>query len=1203
MRYTSPWSPRLIIWLLLCVCLLVPLPQAARAQDPPNATPEPTSEQTDLHDFVPVDPNAPTPAPLAPAADSPALETSAAPYAPAQNLQGDIKVDVAATDKLRAGDVVLYTYSYTNTRSSAADIVLNLSWGDFNSLTGQANQSCTVAPDPNPGCDPFAAIGPAVTKVATTTPNICATTKATDPLCYTLSLAAGQAGKFSVRIITRRTLFPVSDQSIYRPSGSVRLFVGGTRISEDTATALIVGPALVLTKTPVEATKKLFPVKSISPRPADSEIGEFSLVVGNATGKNDKPGGNIRADATDATAIVIVDSFPAGGDFIDATGSPVVDAAKKTVTWTIPGPLKPGATLPEVRVKYAKLDVNLECGKLNNNVLNVSSAEFPLGTTGSPPARLSVAGKAATYDVVTPLMLASVKASPPSAIFGDSAEITIVVQSYWTQPISGMRLDYSVQSNAAYVANSAKPATTTVTAGANPVLSWTFDLPAATNRTTAQTKEFKLTVQGGYSTVVTLGLAQLIAPSSVPSACVKTTNGVVGLTPRLTVTKTILDALPNLGNVYYTTQQTPVRYQIEVTNKGNAAASNVTVIDALPNDVQANFSYKEGSATLDGSPITPLVTNGKGGTLVWNNLTVPARTDVPGKATLVFTLIVDGADYVKYCNNARATTNESESIMLPPAVCVKFQPNITITKTVNGSAKTITAQAGDIVTFLLTMKNNESTPFEFGLYDKMGLFTFKAMKSGYDMNPVFDGVNVKWALVTLAPGEQKSVEFTAQVPTKCSTGEYTNEAQFYNTTVGNIQPIPPITVGVRVGCGIEYGASTSTAQASLDDKLVYTLNVNNKNIVEVKSVVVTNTLPLGFAFVGMEASSTVTTAPQTKTLPDGRIQQRWTISSIGASKSQQIKINVRSSSVIGKWYNVMVVEGGSCTGNCQTDPVEGASSGAPVNVAPLITAEPRLTPTTCAKPNDTPIYQLSIVNTNTHAYANTTITVSLPLGLSFVTPITNTATPSVSTLSNGSTQVVWQKLSVPAKGTAFGQLVLAMRLKVGNVLGNLSALVQTASSDGGIPRKEGVVDPTISICLPGPALAKIANKTGVQANEEIIYDITLASPKTVTVTATIEDQLPAGMTYVGMVDSAASAPQVSGTKLTWSNVQIPPATGTLIGEVHLKFKVKMPNDKSSKTYKNTATVVQSSEALDISRASSTVTTVRFLYLPIARKVK
>ena len=1171
---------------------LVPTPPSLLVEDS-TPTPEIVEEATATPDeLAPSPEEQPTPVPSL---------SDIVPSGPILNaVQGEVTIDVIVSpERLKAGGEIKYTYKFKNNAPQARNnIIVEAIWTHFSDKTWQFCGTDL--------CAPFAiSSGIAVTMLAQCPANIPDDVQDASRKCYQISsLATGVAGEFSVKTVTKSDIFPQTGKEPVRPAGSARLYLeaGVQHISDDTVSALIEGPVFVLTKAPA-STANIYPLESA----------EFIITLGNATGAGDQINGQRREDAIPALNPVFVDSWPVGSELVagSVTGGGVVDTTARTITWR-PGRLDPGQTR-EFRARFKKLDVNQDCERLANSTYNVTSDEMPIrsGTT-----HYTVNGLLSFVKVVTPLVVKSIAANPGSAIYGDESTLTITVQNFFNQAVNGAQLKYAVQSNGFYIAGSASNTApnTLVSAPTDSQTGGTviWNLNMAAGSMTAPTEaSFTLRVRGAFTSQVAAGTGQalIVAPTNVPSACIRAKDGRVNFTPRLLVSK-----LSENGKTYeYVERYSNFTYVVTIQNKASTIADNVTITDKLPvnGSFPANFSYIDGSATLDGVARAPdSIVNGNGGTLIWNNIDVP-----PGATlTLRYTLRVDGYEFVEYPNNIEAVIGSESIAYTNRRVIVKINPPIHVSKTVDKAETNI---AGDTVKFTLHLENRSPQSYEIGLYDRLGLFTYVSQESGYAQPTLVNGNNLEWPLRTLAPNGTLDAVIIAKLPNICETRTYVNEILFLfksNGTVGIVQPIPPVKASVKLTCGtnkIEYTKSADRATVSLKDQVVYTLNIKNANTVDpISTITVVDVLPQGFSYVGIAAGSNVTTTPQQQTRSDGRIQLTWQIASLPANQTSKIMFTALASDIAGPFDNWLRATApklleAKCTGRCTTVDDNGEVfnySYAQVLVQPLITMEPTISDQACASPGDKRTYRLSIVNTNIHGYQDTKVTVNLPMGLSYLRSVNGTAAPTLTRASNGDTVLVWQNMTIPAKpkDKTSALVVLEVELEAGQTWRNIPTKVEVTSPSGLIPLKDGVFNPIVLMCAPSPAVSKVADRSSVFLNDSYVYEIAVVNPDTkAELSISLSDVLPANISFVESI--SGPKPVVQGNTLTWADLKVARAIdATNLGELVLRFRVKANSGNVGDTIVNTVTVTSSTPAtVNTERTTSRVKLVKriLIYLP------
>lgn len=1139
-------------------------------------------------------------------------------------VQGDIKLDVIVSpERIQAGQELSYTYVYTNSRSTAASFIVRARWTNFKRVgDGGVYQFCKT-----PTCEATAVTGPAVARDTTATSD-------TEIVYNVASLNPGQSGRFTVLLGTRPEQFPTTGTAPKRPAGSAQIANNKTSavISEDTANALFVGPVFVLTKTVSSSVQRVY---------VGDEV-EFTITIGNATSTGDIIDGRTRTDAVAATNIQFVDKFPDASEFVRADGpvAPTVDTTNKELRWTFPGPLNPGAAPITIKVVFKKLDLNAECGRLNNKTFRVTSNEMPLqtGTT-----RFAVSGRSAGIDVRTPLQIQSISVEPNNPIYGTEALLTIKVASYWRAPINNLEVRYYIQSNGFYSPVAADPPPVEKPTGATPggTVKWLINMPAAANINTPAVATIRLTVRGDYNKNIAggTGRAQIITTpaQNVPSACIATVDGRANFQPRLYFSKLPdPDATPNEQGRYVVRPGDPFTFIISVENRGVADATDVVIQDLMPGEAGANFNYVLGSATLNGTPIpdTSLeVVDGRNGTVTLRDVTIPAGDTVDFQLQLN----VVGDEFIDYCNRALISSGNEEVRAVTNRVCVRLNPPFTLAKTANRLVVDGNNTADNReVEFTLSFTNQDNASYQIGLYDAAGKFELVRVVEGDAPVPatIITPNDYEWPTKTVAGGETYRVRVVMKLsPAQCSTAKYTNELLFrIKPTSGNsylVRTVPATKVEVQFNCGrnlISFNKSVDIQTVSTRDRHVYTLNVRNENQTDaITNVEISDVLPSGFTYVGMDSGSLVKSAPTATTRTDGRIRLTWKVPSLAAKATSTVRFIARSGDIVGTFENWLTASADNLLGvlNCVPDSntpnpscggyirildenVERIYATRSVKVEPLATLEPSIdNKDQCAQPNEGRSYQVALVNTNRHAYASTTVTTTLPLGLHFDGVAGNVPAPRILSQNDKGTVLVWQNLSVPAKpgNATSSQLVLDIKLRIGQVWGPLQPRVEANSPDGSLPKKDGVLDPTVSLCSSGPAIGLDASKRRVLPDEEFFYVLSLVNPESTAITVSVNNTLPTKLRFVANVQGDAPS-STTGGALVWNNIQVPAANNGAPGVKLIIFKVKVTGAKVGDVILNEARVGTSSTSVDGTNGDVEVVVVDAgtrVYLPFIRR--
>ncbi|MCY2963822.1 MAG: hypothetical protein NT069_09285, partial [Planctomycetota bacterium] len=174
-------------------------------------------------------------------------------------------------------------------------------------------------------------------------------------------------------------------------------------VSEETVVQLdVIGPALSITRT---GPKKLNPNKK----------GRFTNTVSNPT-------------ATALTNVTVVETIPAGMEFLDATDNGQFDPTRRTVTWFV-GSLEPKES--------RSVSISLNTTGRGSQV-SVVRASDPSGASGEAVGTASVVG--------TPALSVEVPDLPGSLDAGQEAPVSVRIYNRGTDAASNTRITLSVPS-------------------------------------------------------------------------------------------------------------------------------------------------------------------------------------------------------------------------------------------------------------------------------------------------------------------------------------------------------------------------------------------------------------------------------------------------------------------------------------------------------------------------------------------------------------------------------------------------------------------------------------------------------------------------------------------------------------------------------------------------------------------------------------
>ncbi|WP_240545798.1 DUF7507 domain-containing protein [Paenibacillus artemisiicola] len=437
---------------------------------------------------------------------------------------------------------------------------------------------------------------------------------------------------------------------------------------------------------------------------------------------------------------------------------------------------------------------------------------------------------------------------------------------------------------------------------------------------------------------------------------------------------------PNVGvtksaNVAGTVIGDQIIYTVTVSNAGTANAANVVVSDVLP----AGSTFVAGSVTVAGIPRPQAdITAGVAiGTLALNssvtltyraNVTsLPASGQISNQAKAAFTFqSVAGGDTI-------SGVIPSNTVNTPV-----YAPVLSMTKT----GSTANASVGSTVTYTVVVANSGTIAANTTFTDNIPAgSTFVA--NSFTVNGVVQsganpatGVNIG----SVPAGGSRTVTFQVLVNSLPSPPQLTDQATAAYTysppdgrTLSGSAASNTLTIPVTLP-NVNSAKSSNRANTTIGDTVTFTTVVSNTGVAAVTSVVFTDPIPTGSAFVS--GSVVVDGVSKPSASPPAGIA----LGTIAAGSSSTVVFQVLVTSIPNP---AQISNRSTTTYNSGT--FSGVSLSNTVNVpaaAPAIAAQ-KSASLTQATVGDTITYSFAIQNTGNYA-ALLTLTDPLPAGTAYV---------------------------------------------------------------------------------------------------------------------------------------------------------------------------------------------------------------------------
>jgi uncharacterized repeat protein (TIGR01451 family) len=479
--------------------------------------------------------------------------------------------------------------------------------------------------------------------------------------------------------------------------------------------------------------------------------------------------------------------------------------------------------------------------------------------------------------------------------------------------------------------------------------------------------------------------AEIAADNSAPASA--SADVQVAQQPELVISKTAADVVESGGQITYT-----IGYE----NRGNAAATDVTVVDTFaPN-------------------ATPLViVNGSpgAGTITWNLGTLGAGAT----GTLTYSALVDSGlpDGELIENTVRISSSNAPSASATHQAYTSSDPRLQLEK-----VGPVAAPAGGTVLYVLSFRNT-------GLGDATNVVLEDALPTDCQVRDAggatFDGATGKWrwSLGTLAGGGGGSVFISCTVDPGAPIGK-----QLTNNADLNADGVPPVTAQavtlIRSGAILEVEKTVTPSQVEAGGTLTYLIEVRNVGSGRATGVTLADDLDVNTTFSsasagGSESGGTVT----------------WDLGVLepGAGTSRSLVVDVLS-----PLANGTPILNAATADSAETTPLTSNAVRARVTSAPLllIGKSPSASPVAAGDPLT---YTLNAVNLGNANATDVILTDVLPQDVTF-------GSATAGGIESGGS-VRWDLGTLPAGASVSALLTV----DVGNGLQNGTPLLNAVTLD------------------------------------------------------------------------------------------------------------------------------------------------------------
>lgn len=583
----------------------------------------------------------------------------------------------------------------------------------------------------------------------------------------------------------------------------------------------------------------------------------------------------------------------------------------------------------------------------------------------------------------------------------------------------------------------------------------------------------------------------------------------LGFTPQidLSVVQTANAATANAGS--------NLTYTLAVTNDGPSDASNVVVVDDLPDGVTivsavSTVGTVTQTANANGEVSVAIGTlNAAATATITIIVTVPA-TAAAGNITSSATITGDGND-VDANNDTSAVSVATQRLAVltltksdvPDPVVVGGQLTYTLLVTNTGPSTATNVTVTDTLPTGLTFVSVNSTAGSAG--EASGVITATIPTLGVNAQAtitVVTTVLATFAGTTVANSAHASAAEAAQVSANASTA-------------------------VNPQVDLQLTKSHPAGTINRGDQLVYTLNVINKGPSSATNVEVVDTLPAGFTFVS--ATGGTVTPPsngdQTVTVNVGTLADEGTATvTITVTVGQNAAASVTNSAFVRSTESTAGFDL-LPNNNTATDPT---------NTTGTADLQIDMTGPTTAVPGTTITYSIVATNDGPTDTTQVSVTDNLPDGIQVISATSTVGTVNIPASAQDTTAANTDDLVVTV-GALASQATATITIKALVLPSFRSSLVNVAtvsSANSSLNDPTGNNSDTLTTSLSPTVDLKVINSapTTIVAGNQLTYTLTVTNSGASQATnVRLTDALPTGVTFVSGTSSVTSASVTAAT--------------------------------------------------------------------------